>query len=65
MKEYMDSFLHYLQFEKKYSAHTLVSYQTDLNQFADFVHAQFSIDTVNAYSHIHIKSWLASQINDG
>jgi integrase/recombinase XerC len=61
----MDAFLHYLQFEKKYSTHTLVSYQTDLNQFTEFLHTQFTIDSVDVISHIHIKSWLASQINEG
>jgi integrase/recombinase XerC len=65
MIEYMDAFLHYLQFEKKYSTHTLVSYQTDLNQFTEFLHTQFTIDSVDVISHIHIKSWLASQINEG
>lgn len=65
MIEYMDAFLHYLQFEKKYSTHTLVSYQTDLNQFTEFLYTQFTIDSVDVISHIHIKSWLASQINEG
>ena len=65
MIEFTDSFLHYLQFEKKYSAHTLVSYQTDLNQFTEFLHEHFTIDSVDVISHLHIKSWLASQINEG
>jgi len=33
----VDSFLRYLKFEKRYSLHTLKSYQTDLRQFTGFL----------------------------
>jgi integrase/recombinase XerC len=60
MNEHLQSFLNYLQFEKKYSAHTLTSYQNDLSQFQEFLKKQFEIDDTKAISHLHIKSWLAS-----
>jgi integrase/recombinase XerC len=34
--KYKDSFLKYLEFEKRYSPNTVLSYENDLNQFYDF-----------------------------
>ena len=33
----IDQFLHYLKYQRKYSEHTLESYQNDLTQFAEFL----------------------------
>ncbi len=38
----VDGFLQYLQYEKNYSSHTVLSYTTDLKQFLDFL----GVDTV-------------------
>ena len=35
--QYIDSFLDYLKYEKRCSAHTLVAYETDLKQFAAYM----------------------------
>ena len=58
------SFLKYLQFEKRYSAHTLSSYQTDLGQFADFLKGNFPDTTVDDANHSLIRSWII-QLSDG
>lgn len=50
-------FLKYLQFEKRYSSHTLVSYRKDLFQFAEYVKSSFDIDEAEDVSHHHIRSW--------
>ena len=53
-------FLDYLQFEKRYSRHTLIAYQTDLEQF--FQYLKFQYDEVPPISEInaqYVKSWLA------
>ncbi|MCK4466116.1 MAG: site-specific integrase, partial [Bacteroidales bacterium] len=34
--KHKESFLKYLTFEKRYSPHTVRSYENDLNQFYDF-----------------------------
>ena len=34
---YIQDFLNYLQFQKRYSKHTIVSYETDLIAFRDFL----------------------------
>ena len=40
-----EDFLSYVKFEKRYSNHTLASYETDLNQFAS--QNEFSLDLVD------------------
>ena len=55
----IQSFLDYLKFEKRYSVHTLISYQTDLIDFIGFLKTQFgsvSLDKVNLN---YVRSWLA------
>lgn len=55
-----EPFLQYLQFEKRYSAHTVLAYQTDLTQFFDFLQTDFSGLDLPAIGHTHIRSWLAA-----
>ncbi len=33
----LDQFIHYITYQKQYSAHTAVSYQTDLSQFIEYI----------------------------
>lgn len=53
-------FLDYLRFEKRYSRHTLLSYETDLIAFFDFVVTQFDETALPQISHMLVRSWLAS-----
>ena len=53
-------FLDYLKFEKRYSRHTLVSYETDLISFFDYITTQYGEIGLNQMSHIYVRSWLAS-----
>jgi integrase/recombinase XerC len=53
----VDSFLKYLQFEKRYSPRTIVSYQTDLSQFTDFVQHTFESRAQDA-NYGMIRSWI-------
>jgi integrase/recombinase XerC len=58
----VDSFLKYLQFEKRYSPQTVLSYQTDLNQFQDFLHKEFSDTPVKDANYSLIRSWIVSLV---
>jgi integrase/recombinase XerC len=58
-------FLDYLKFEKRYSKHTVISYQTDLISFFDYVITQYGETPLNQLSHIYIRSWLASLKDEG
>jgi integrase/recombinase XerC len=53
-------FIDYLQFEKRYSAHTIRGYQDDLVQFFDFIALQFGETALPSISPSFIRSWLAS-----
>jgi len=57
---YIQSFIDYLKFEKRYSVHTIRSYQDDLVQFFDFLDTQFGKLTLKAISSSFVRSWLAS-----
>ena len=54
------NFLEYLKFEKRYSAHTIRSYQDDLTQFFNFFTLQFGEMQLSTISSPIVRSWLAS-----
>lgn len=53
-------FLDYLKFEKRFSQHTVVAYQTDLVYFFDFIQLTFGQTHLAQIGHTFIRSWLAS-----
>jgi len=55
----IQSFLDYLKFEKRYSPHTLISYQTDLREFYDYLEIQFGQTELSGITYNYIRSWLA------
>ncbi|MDR1585330.1 MAG: tyrosine-type recombinase/integrase [Prevotellaceae bacterium] len=60
----IDGFLQYLQYEKNYSPHTVLSYHTDLKQFCDFLTItpeQFVPDSIELS---HIQQWVLAQMNE-
>ena len=61
---YIQSFIDYLKFEKRYSVHTIRSYQDDLVQFFDFLDKQFGKLTLTEISSSFVRSWLASLKDD-
>jgi integrase/recombinase XerC len=60
----IQSFIDYLKFEKRYSAHTIRSYYDDLVQFFDFLDTQFGKLTLKEISSSFVRSWLASLKDD-
>ena len=61
---YIQSFIDYLKFEKRYSAHTIRSYQDDLVQFFDFLDKQLGKLSLAEISSSFVRSWLASLKDD-
>lgn len=53
-------FIEYLKFEKRYSRHTIISYEADLTSFFDYLVIQYGQISLPEISHIYIRSWLAS-----
>ncbi|OYY19006.1 MAG: integrase, partial [Sphingobacteriia bacterium 35-40-8] len=56
----LNAFLDYLQFEKRYSRHTLIAYQGDLEQFYKFLTEQFDQPALDQITAGMVKSWLAT-----
>jgi integrase/recombinase XerC len=57
-------FINYLKFEKRYSQHTIISYQTDLEQFFAYLISQYDAVELTSISAMFIKSWLAELRGD-
>lgn len=54
------NFLSYLKFEKRYSKHTVVAYQNDLQQFSDYLNKIYELNLASQVRHTQIRSWLVS-----
>jgi integrase/recombinase XerC len=59
LEQRQQDFLQYLRFEKRYSHHTLSAYHSDLDQFLQFIKANFDLTEPADVTHFHIRSWLA------
>jgi integrase/recombinase XerC len=59
----IESFLKYLRYEKRVSAHTAVAYQNDLNQFQQFLKS-FDEKT-EAADYGMVRSWIISLVESG
>ena len=59
-QEIIQPFLDYLKFQKRYSQHTIVSYENDLISFFDFVEILFGSMPLAEISSSFVRSWLAS-----
>lgn len=56
----IQSFIDYLKFEKRYSQHTVIAYETDLIAFFDFVATQYGETLLEQLTHSYVRTWLAS-----
>jgi integrase/recombinase XerC len=53
-----EKFIGYIQFEKRYSPHTITAYRNDLNQFREFLTEHYDIEDLSQADHQMIRSWL-------
>jgi integrase/recombinase XerC len=61
---YKESFLQYLQIEKRYSPHTIRSYKNDLDQFFSYISANdMTADPGEITSH-HIRAWIVDMMDN-
>ena len=63
--DHKESFLKYLQTEKRYSPHTVRSYQNDLDNFFSFLEQSgMTIDPAGITSH-QVRAWIVSMMSAG
>lgn len=61
----IEKFLQYLQYEKNYSSHTVLSYKNDLLQFAQFCKMQENENDISQAKADSIRSWIIELISNG
>jgi integrase/recombinase XerC len=62
---YKESFLEYLQIEKRYSSHTVRSYLNDLDQFFLFLTSTGQSDDAAGVTSHDIRGWVVSLLDNG
>ncbi len=58
----IDSFLNFLQFEKRFSPHTVTSYKNDLSQFEGYLQEQYE-EHVQSASYSMVRSWIVQLVD--
>jgi integrase/recombinase XerC len=56
----LQSFFDYLKFEKRYSPHTILAYETDLSSFSTYIDGAFGDFDIPGTNHAMVRSWLAT-----
>lgn len=64
MNNPFESFLNFLQYEKRYSPNTLLAYSNDLQQFEVFFRANGTGSDIKNVSHLDIRNWMVSLMTD-
>ncbi len=65
VQQAIQHFLDYLNFQKRYSPHTIISYQNDLVSFFDFLELQFDKTALRDIQSSFVRSWLAKLKQQG
>ena len=60
-----DKFIQYIQFEKRYSYHTIIAYKKDIDQFFLFLKEQYEIIDEKKIDYLIIKSWIVKLMENG
>ncbi len=60
--KHISQFFDYLQYEKKYSAHTLISYKNDIEQFLLFINPNQDNFDISEVNYQQIRAWVSHLI---
>lgn len=61
----INQFIKYIQYEKRFSQHTVVAYQQDLEQLSYYLQHHYELNELSRAQAIHIRSWMVTLIEDG
>lgn len=60
---FIDRFINYLQYEKRFSLHTITAYKNDLIQFSQFLEKnELQLDVLK---HTHVRTWIMEMMDAG
>ena len=59
-----NTFLNFLEHEKRFSPHTIIAYKNDLDQFFSFAERMYELNSVAEIKHIHIRSWIVELMHE-
>ncbi|HLF62399.1 MAG TPA: tyrosine-type recombinase/integrase [Saprospiraceae bacterium] len=65
MSTHLDTFRRYLEFEKRYSSHTVQAYIADISAFLAYVISAYEINDTRKIQHFHVRSWMVSLLESG
>lgn len=58
-------FLDYISHEKKYSKHTVLSYQNDLSQFLNYITTEIGSADLKTITYLNVRAWVAQLMDSG
>lgn len=61
----IESFINYLEYEKKASVHTVTAYRHDLVQFQEFTTLSFEKNSIETADHAEIRAWVIDLVDKG
>lgn len=62
MSPHIQSFLHYIEYERRYSRHTIESYHNDLEQLFFYLKSEYQKEEIELATHLEIRSWMVSMM---
>jgi integrase/recombinase XerC len=62
MSPYVQSFLSYVEYERRYSRHTIESYGNDLEQFCFYLISEYQKEGPELATHMEIRSWIVQMM---
>lgn len=60
-----EGFIQYIQYEKRYSPHTVLAYRNDLEQFFGFLSERYQVGDVREVTYQMVRSWLVELMENG
>ncbi len=63
-EKYQQQFLEHLKYQKRYSQHTIISYENDLSAFSTFMQKEFPDTEIDKIKTTFIRTWLAEMKED-
>src|SRR4051812_38301641 len=64
MSPYVESFLSYIEYERRYSKHTIESYRNDLEQLFFYLKSEYQKEEIELATHLEIRSWMVRMMEN-